>query len=129
MEAASKERQKVPALRLRPEQQLPAFCTWVPLQRNLLVEDETVLTHIPYIGDEDPEGFIRDLVKTYEDNLVGREEDAREQRSRPPVSFPPSLSATAPLEPPCSRNAVPNLTCCRGYLSTPVSLPAPRRRA
>lgn len=34
------------------------------------VEDETVLRHIPYIGDDDPDGFLNDLFSTYEDALV-----------------------------------------------------------
>lgn len=35
--------------------------------RSYKVEDEPVLRHIPYIGDEDSEGFLDDLATNYDD--------------------------------------------------------------
>ena len=42
------------------------------------MEDETVLRHIPYIGDDDPDGFIPDLVNNY-DGVLARGEDDLER--------------------------------------------------
>lgn len=68
--------QKVPGIRIQPQRKLPSFCTWVPIQRNILVEDENVLRYIPYIQDEDPDkvGFLNELFTTYDDNLLEDDE-------------------------------------------------------
>eukprot|EP00049_Salpingoeca_infusionum_P003604 m.68299 g.68299 ORF g.68299 m.68299 type:complete len:795 (-) comp12192_c0_seq5:446-2830(-) len=62
--------QSKPALLMTPKQQLPHYCTWLPVFKNVVVEDETVLRHLPYIGDDDPDGFLQELCNTYEGNLM-----------------------------------------------------------
>jgi hypothetical protein len=53
---------------------IPTVCAWVPLQRNMFVEDETILKYIPYIGDDhtkNDEEFIEQLIDDYDGRVHG----------------------------------------------------------
>ena len=41
-----------------------------PAGQHSQVEDEPILRAIPYIGDDDPDGFLDDLAKEYEHHPV-----------------------------------------------------------